>query len=195
MGCDIHLYTEVQKRINDNLIWTCCDNWQIDPYEIGKYDINPIWSTRNYHIFSVLANVRNDNDNIPICELKGLPSDISDAIKEASDRWGCDGHSHSWLTLKEIKDYLGINQQIKYSGLMLPDEAAKVDAGEMPSSWCKSTTADDHVYREWSRENRPLKEFIALLNERKRDELWIFSDEQDTPESDEKFRIVFWFDN
>ncbi len=38
---------------------------------------------------------------------KGLPDNVSIEVKTESDEWGIDGHSHSFLTLKELLDYSG----------------------------------------------------------------------------------------
>jgi hypothetical protein len=49
-------------------------------------------------------------------------------------------------------------------------------------------------YREW-KEDSPLKPLVDKVDERMRDEFWISKDDEDTSKFDEKFRIVFWFDN
>jgi len=90
MGCDIHGWVEVKK---DYLDW-----W------IGIIKIDWI-ADRNYTMFACLANVRNYDNVKPISEPKGIPKDVSDEAKEDIEGWGVDGHSHTWLTWKEIKEY------------------------------------------------------------------------------------------
>lgn len=78
-----------------------------------EYSRNP-YRGRNYDTFAILADVRNGYGfagcdtgkgfNI-ISEPKGLPGDVTEEVKAASDKWGCDGHSHSWLTVKEMLDF------------------------------------------------------------------------------------------
>ena len=86
MGCDIHLFLEIKKK----------EKWTF----IKELDIG-----RSYDMFGIVADVRNLVNAIPISEPKGLPEDVSDKVREELDEWDCDGHSHSWLNWKEIKDY------------------------------------------------------------------------------------------
>lgn len=83
MGCDIHVHTEV--KINGQ--------W----HHYNAPEVN-----RNYALFAYMANVRNYGDITPISEPKGLPDDVSFMVQFDSDRWGDDGHSHSYLTADEI---------------------------------------------------------------------------------------------
>lgn len=125
MGCDIHAFAEV--KIN------------------GKWKINKsINIDRNYDLFSMLANVRNGygfagvktgEGFIPISEPKGVPSNCSNEYIEKVSDWDGDGHSHSWLTLKEIKDFDWGQISIK-QGIISLDEYEKLEkSGEKPSSW------------------------------------------------------------
>jgi hypothetical protein len=101
MGCDIHLY--VEKREGDN--WVSADTWEQDeggffvPYKKQYY------LDRNYSLFSILANVRNDHGFIPISEPKGLPKDASREVETLSKGYYPDCHSFSWFTLRELLDY------------------------------------------------------------------------------------------
>lgn len=60
---------------------------------------------QNYELFSVLANVRNDEAVQPICAPKGVPSDPSPEFRWMVGYELGDGHSHSWLTLRELQNY------------------------------------------------------------------------------------------
>lgn len=60
---------------------------------------------RNYRVFAVLADVRNGLGFNPIDYPRGLPDDVTEEVKEESDSYGEDGHSHSYLTLREIKEF------------------------------------------------------------------------------------------
>ena len=84
MGCDIHFHSEIKRS----------GKWE-------HYSTNNI--PRHYALFSVMANVRNyPRTHQPISEPKGLPEDVSELTKMCSDYFGVDGHSHSWLSAKEI---------------------------------------------------------------------------------------------
>ncbi len=116
MGCDIHLYTEkkVQTRDGDDA-WFCCDYFMHNESYICGYakedELNHvgIYDNRNYLLFGILANVRND-EYIPIAAPRGLPNDVSDIVKQAADDWIGDGHTHSWLTAGEIFKYYNRNK-------------------------------------------------------------------------------------
>jgi hypothetical protein len=52
---------------------------------------------RNYDFFTALAGVRGDGP-----EPRGFPRDASPFVKEVTDAWGGDGHSHSWYMAQEF---------------------------------------------------------------------------------------------
>ncbi len=93
MGCDIHGFVEIKRN----------DKWKLSDVEIPE--------DRSYDTFAILAGVRNYVNAIPISEPKGLPEDLSEESKNDDniqhlEYWQeGDGHSFSWLTLKEILDY------------------------------------------------------------------------------------------
>lgn len=118
MGADIHLFHE--KYDTKTSKWESCDNWQLnkyynseeDTYDIGidsqnemKYEVpydNYIYRGRNYYLFGCLAGVRG---NIPcISYPRGIPDGVNEWIKKYIDKYGVDGHSHSWYTLEELLD-------------------------------------------------------------------------------------------
>lgn len=106
MGCDIHLVVEKKNSSG---------NWEILKEE---QKIN-----RNYYLFSALANVRNAEKGEegyvePLSNPKGLPCDsptikfVRDSLTDFLDpyMWESywdpdDTHSHSFNTLKELKEY------------------------------------------------------------------------------------------
>ena len=64
MGCDIHMHVECNKSFGCIKQWFCCDYWTIDPSD-GEYTIIPLYDCRYYRLFSVLADVRNNSNNVP----------------------------------------------------------------------------------------------------------------------------------
>ena len=91
MGCDIHLHEEV--KINGK--------WH-------HYSVR--WIHRNYRMFARLADVRNYDINEPeyiqpISQPRGIPEDSTELTKFDCDRWGVDGHSHSWIGADEIREF------------------------------------------------------------------------------------------
>lgn len=123
MGCDIHFFTErktaslnyegpkdLQDERNSKIEefidgkplterWVSADKWL---KEDGWTNEEAYWS-RNYYLFSILADVRNSGDVDPICEPRGVPDDASSGYSYMVDRWRGDAHSHSYFTLEELK--------------------------------------------------------------------------------------------
>lgn len=86
MGCDIHMVLE--RKVNDK--WLGLHDF---PYGSGGWKARD----RNYQRFNAIAGVRGDGPMLP----RGLPSDISDLGKFIVDDYGSDGHSHTYLSLRE----------------------------------------------------------------------------------------------
>lgn len=202
MGCDIHMFSEFYSESKKS--WLNFDYWIYNEhYEGGengedKMHVVPIWSNRNYTLFTVLAGVRDYYEKTAcISPPKGIPEDVCQIIKEESDGWGNDGHSHSYLTLKELKEFNKNKVKITYSGLVSKEDAEKLDKGEgFPQSWCQwASQGLNFVYREWEEEVDVLSPPINILEERMRDKFWLFDKNKEYPEYEEKVRIVFWFDN
>lgn len=111
MGCDIHLFAE--KKVGDK--WVSIDKYTKNP-DFGEYDNrelviereNRVYSGRNYNLFCALAGVRSfqfSGTPSMVSEPKGLPDDCCDEIKQESEIYGSDGHSHSWNTLAELEAF------------------------------------------------------------------------------------------
>jgi hypothetical protein len=104
MGCDIHLY--VEKKVNNEWKTVKGPNPYYGRFDWEKHKMkfgNWIYSGRDYDFFAFLADVRNDGGIMPLSAPKELPEDVSSYIKNTSEAWGIDGHSHSYFTLKELK--------------------------------------------------------------------------------------------
>ena len=205
MGCDIHVYTEIRKTVDEKPKWFNNDYWQFNPYYDpkdpqgeNKMDVKEIYHGRNYELFAILADVRNFGENKPMSEPRGLPKDVSKIVKSESKRWGEDGHSHSYFTLKELKDAQKLKTNVKRSGLITQEAAKKLDEGiSKPDTWCQGASSElKLVYREWEEDYNPLDGLIKNIEKRVRDEFWIWDEESEISEAiQEDFRIVFWFDN
>lgn len=82
MGCDIHGWVEV--RVGDKFIATM---------QLKDRD-------RNYARFAALAGVRNYHE-VDAKSPKGIPADVSDTAGYDIEKWDSDGHSHSYIPIKE----------------------------------------------------------------------------------------------
>lgn len=103
MGCDIHMFAE--RKINGK--------WEniylketIRIYESHSHTKNfYTYDSRSYALFTALAGVRN-SIGVPVISIpKGLPEDACDEVKKESEEYGVDGHSHSFLGLKDLLAY------------------------------------------------------------------------------------------
>lgn len=122
MGADIHSY--VERYDEDQNEWVQLRGFQSSYYKKGDWYFGGIEyscsdeliNSRNYDLFSLLANVRNYGDKIkPIkpCEY-AVPDDVSTDILECYFGWGADAHSASWYTAKELNDYLNDYDNVLY---------------------------------------------------------------------------------
>ena len=216
MGCDIHVHVEYKNNLftgydADNKPqyeskWICGDYFHKNPY-FGSGEDEKEWSlvglcdSRNYAMFSVLANVRNYGKTEYIDEPRGLPKDVTEMVKEDADDWGVDGHSHSYLTLKELIDFQNKQTPLRHRGMISPEQQKDLDEnGIIPGSWCQGTNIPGYEFREWETKNEVLLPMIEALKTRA-DELYFiyrFSWDRDYEECYQKaenIRIVFWFDN
>lgn len=111
MGCDIHLWTEVRR----NGKWETAGAWVENRYyesEDNESVYNrprireEFYGSRNYSLFALLAGVRGEHpDAPPLAPDRGLPADVSAEVQKYSDLMAGDGHSHTYLTLREILDF------------------------------------------------------------------------------------------
>lgn len=163
MGCDIH--SHVEKRVNGQ--WLAADNWVKDPpdwYSEGEeiplvVPFNEqIYGDRNYNLFAILANVRNgcgfagiktgSGFNI-ISEPRGIPEDACEEYKLCAERYGIDGHSHSWLTLDEVLSFDWTQTTMLEGDVDIKNYFETKLRGE-PKEWCGAVLGNDieHVTNE-----------------------------------------------
>ena len=210
MGCDIHLYTERRQKKDDKEIWICCDHFRRNPYSIlhpeelyeKEWEIVSIYDDRDYNLFAALADVRNYDRVIPIDKPRGLPEDVSKDVYNESLRWESDGHSHSWLTAKELFIYQRKHLTKRREGILYPDDAKKLDEeGIIPTTWCQWTNVKGAEKRVWIEPGSSVDKLVEAIKKRMAEEFWIFDflndDEKEKrfSENADDFRIVFWFDN
>lgn len=169
MGCDIHGFLEVRDRN-------------------GKWKIKDrIPDDRVYDWFGVLAGVRNYVDTKPIAELRGSPIDVSTRGAKRIAHWGMDGHSHSWLSLKDFSEhdweYVSIDGRMstinRKTGEVLGKASYSSRWGSEPDLYeylCLPRIAKDLIPKDWE---RFLDKMELLASKR----------------GSENIRIVFWFDN
>lgn len=150
MGCDIHMWAEINRKNKDNTYrWEMVGNIFKNPYyqkddpstkfvyEDGDVSENnyPLcdrpWDLRNYDLFAILADVRNGHGFagvdtgdgfIPIAPPRGVPEDASLAYKKEVEKWQGDGHSHSYFSVRELASYDWHGLRTKHRGYVNPKE-------------------------------------------------------------------------
>jgi hypothetical protein len=142
MGADLHMHVEVYRGDTG---WVRAE--EMVPNDLHEHfpDDEPAMERadwfhgRNYVLFGMLGYDRGRVGIEPIVAPRGLPSDVSDEVKAHSDEYGVDGHSHSWLTLRELMcvDWQG-RTSTQRAWFHLPRELA--DAEEwVRDDWRKRT--------------------------------------------------------
>lgn len=227
MGCDIHCYAEEKSTIKGIEKWRFASHLKMNHYYDPenpegekKYELVDIYDGRNYSLFAILAGVRNGSgfagcdtgDPVkPISEPKGLPSDVSDILKKESDSWDSDGHSHSYFTLKELKDF-DWSQKIRHRGFVNPEEYKSFMENGKPSGWCGGVSGTKVIHIPPQEMQQRIKKnhfppgdsfYCQIEWEETFGEATSFDDCIKKLESlawwnedrYDKVRIVFWFDN
>lgn len=101
MGCDIHLYSETKRDGK----WVADKADTFKSIQEGDYtyiEMEPSYSGRNYFLFGLLCkDVRTGWEWS--FEQRGVPEDVSTEIAQNITQYDNDGHSHSWLTVPELK--------------------------------------------------------------------------------------------
>ena len=145
MGCDIHGYIETRRySLKSETKWrlrnkfTLCPYWELGDCIETKFDCIKSFSDRNYLAFYMLAGVR-DNGSFkvePFSEPRGIPLNVNSYISSEVSEWGYDAHSHSYITLMELREYRSnyqkvINESISLNLKELEDEMSVYLNGEL----------------------------------------------------------------
>lgn len=215
MGCDIHAYAEVKRKLRDvDEAWYCCEKFQLNPYIVslqklgkakeddlnGLYMLSNIYSGRNYTLFEALAGVRGEDENALFEVKNAIPDDCSDFIREEYERWEDDTHTPSYITIKELFS-VDANITRHYAGYVMPDEAKKLREEGIPPDYATDEPFGNRTaYSEWSVTFDPLKEFKKVYFESYKEEYYYgYCTDEKVLEAimrrGDEYRIVFWFDN
>lgn len=230
MGCGIHCFAEIKRngkwgkvgKIFKNRYYSEDRESKIDDdgFEWNPEFTSQPYNGRNYDLFAILADVRNGygfagidtgEGFIPIAEPKGLPYDVSKEIKDESDSWSVDGHSHSWFTVKELKDY-NWDQTTKKKGVISLAEYSDIKRNSIiPNTYSGSIMGSNIETVDTSVADKILNgEIIDSLVDKRifvryiwetayREQVSLFLDDTlpvlESLGDPEDVRIVFWFDN
>lgn len=213
MGCDIHFYVEARKDRS----WSSADRWTHDLYGEGSGPgvafEDRFYNGRNYDLFAILADVRNgigfagidtgDGFNV-IAPPRGLPADASPEVRAASEEWGCDGHSRSYFTVKELLDF-DWNQVTRHRGWVGYEEYQVYKRNGSPDNWCGGvsgggvrhvTPPEMEALPEGQRDAAYcLVKWVGTYADSCRHFLDVTIPKMRKLGSDDDVRAVFWFDN
>ena len=173
MGCGIHGYLE--------LVYS-------EDYVDGICNIP---HGRAYDWFGIIAGVRNYANATPISEPRGLPDEVSWEMKDEVKGYGPDGHSHSWLSYKDFKEYDW--DQVSLDGRVSTiDKETGKEKGKASYTWLQDDPEKcEEMGVELKHLNRVAKDLVPYI--------WQgflkFMEHLADKYGDEKVRIVFFFDN
>jgi hypothetical protein len=160
MGCDIHSYAEIKKDNKWEKLGNVFPNEYYRKEEEGDGNewnvpfVDHPYNSRCYNLFAILADVRNGrgfagiptgDGFTPISEPKGLPDDVTPEVREESDEWDSDGHSHSWFTLKELQDYNWMQTTKSYGVVDVVTYKKWKETGEPPNNYCGDISGSNVV--------------------------------------------------
>src|SRR5678815_1280107 len=155
MGCDIHPAIEYRDKYGE---WHYhrpkaeCPYYYEYAYEAGtskiiyptdekgekirsrwdscKYRLPEFFTNRDYNVFALLADVRNDGAIIPIQTGRGLPHDITQLARAQMS----DEHTPGWVSLKELKEY-DFKRPVPVEGWLDEPSFLALARGEEPKTW------------------------------------------------------------
>lgn len=123
-------YRYGQSPYSENPIYT-------DSY--GSKYLRSWFDSRNYNLFSILANVRNDGNILDYKDARGVPPDASEEYRKEAN---CsDYHHHSYFTLAELKEWLGklCKESFIEEGVVSAYVAEQyLKTRKSPTSWSRS---------------------------------------------------------
>lgn len=129
MGCDIHVYKEKQVAGR----WVTADEWVAYDYGEGDRGQEVPWqkrfTDRNYQLFGLLSKGVRTSHPFSLAP-RGLPFNPCPEIAAEAERWGCDGHSHSYIYLHELRDLAEFlkTQPIRITGMKDAEGLAALQA-------------------------------------------------------------------
>lgn len=152
MGCDIHLRVEILED----------DKWVDGNLYTADKDLVEFYNGRDYNLFGILADVRNEHFMGAIDEPRGLPNDA--IAFHIEDLENCDYHSQTYFTYQELLRAIDKYSTTKHSGFISPADNEKLlKYGESPSEWCQGTSNKEWIRAEWYTNTNPLVPFMEAF--------------------------------
>lgn len=149
MGCDIDFFVEVRR----NGAWRTADVWDQDRCIVKR--AYAFYKERNYALFAMLANVRNDYGVSPFSEPRGVPDDACPEIRRAAE-YGGYHHDASHFTVAELmrQDW---EAPVNYDGYVPLAEYIKWDR------WGRNNHDSPNSYAVWTNHTNITEREVAGL--------------------------------
>ena len=165
MGTDIHMHCE--KRSRGASPWVLfkpdvqCEGCGGTGKDSAEKECQRCWGTgdigyddRNYRLFAILGNVRNDHTDPPIRSIsdgRGLPEDLSPELRRIADMKVEDvwlgEHSFSWVSLQELIQF-DWEQTTVRRGVIRADRFLYWD-GKCPDEFAQAVWGPDIRVTDW----------------------------------------------
>ena|SRR5258708_6243258 len=103
MGTDIQIYPEQRVNGRWQFIGEMIKNvsYQYDPEHEPPYHPKDLYDIRNYGLFAILVDVRNDEGYECIATRRGIPDDLSSEIKSYFESFQSNKSNITWLSPDE----------------------------------------------------------------------------------------------
>jgi hypothetical protein len=201
LSTDIFMYAERRTETG----WSVCGALTSDhglafpePLPEGYLPPPMVYSTRNYSLFAILANVRNPADSaVPyefIAAPRGLPADLSDGLAAWVANFGDVPHA-SWLFLRELEEFPWRERRIKKEAMVARSVAPLFASGDGPFPVAQWPKDEPISYSAW-KANGVTVRWVESYAESAGDDFLVETLNtlrQCGPPDD--VRIVFWFDS
>lgn len=189
MGCDIHMYREAFR----DGAWVSVDEWKSESDGSMYVDWDDRFTDRNYNLFGFLSKgVRYEHE--VAFNPRGLPISMSKEVADDAEGWGVGGHSHSYLSLRDLKDGRDYLKESKISISGMKD--AEGHAALMATMKTESPNYELlYPYCQWTSDKTAIQFEIDVPA------IFIVGDAMDRiigmfdGVEGEDHRVVFWFDN
>ena len=207
MGTDIYLYAEIKKNNGWHHLGGVEENPEYYPEdEPNAQLLKPVefYSTRNYNLFGILADVRNPNgrtfDNQKfevISPPRGLPKDLSPEIQNWLKDWEweddeeSDVSSPSWLLLSELLQFDWHNKVMRYEA-MVDARVAHLFEDEKPFPYRQWPEGIEISYSQYHRDGVTVRWASTYAESVGKDFMDLLNDLRQHGEPSQ-IRLVFWF--
>lgn len=186
MGMDIHCFLEEYDETTNKWFVPLEYIYSRNRDNKTNMDIKDFWKDRKYWLFAWLGCNYRMNAIQPINGPRGLPSDVSNELKELKGYWiNGDGHNYSYFTFDELLEYFEIPV---YCEMEFTQEYLNYLKRENKEVW-----QDEKWYKQY--EGTIKTKWTMPISEVVNEEFINKVKEASKDKNPKHLRIVFWFDD